>query len=252
MPTKTSNFAAVLINWPDHKALLRLVINMRFSRKALLVASLISAHSPEVLAEIEPYSCRNGAFPSYQDMKLGFVREGSSARSYFYDDDASCPHQDTCKTSAYIVPGDEVLVAKTQDGWSCVWYQGVDREFVGWMRSENLGLKLYEESYRLSDWVGEWRFTGTDTFLKITQVQKDGLKVGGEASWSNGRGLINFGSFDEIGTPSGMNLEVKSGDETYDCKVHLRLVREYLVVYDNKMCGGMNVNFDGVYLKKAS
>ena len=49
-----------------------------------------------------------------------------------------------------------------------------------------------------------------------------------------------------------MNLEVKSGDETYDCKVHLRLVREYLVVYDNKMCGGMNVNFDGVYLKKAS
>jgi len=223
---------------------------MKFSKKALLLVLLISAHSHEVFADVEPYSCRNGAFPSYQDMKLGFVREGASDRSYFYDDDAGCPSKDTCKQSAYIVPGDEVLVAKTQDGWSCVWYQGEEREFVGWMRSENLGLNLYDDNYRLSDWVGEWRLLGTDTYLKITQAQQAELKVSGEAYWSNGRGLINFGSVDETGIPDGMKLEVKSGNETYDCKVNLRLVQEYLVVYDNKTCGGMNVNFDGVYLKK--
>jgi len=118
------------------------------------------------------------------------------------------------------------------------------------MRSENLGLNLYDDNYRLSDWVGEWRLLGTDTYLKITQAQQAELKVSGEAYWSNGRGLINFGSVDETGIPDGMKLEVKSGNETYDCKVNLRLVQEYLVVYDNKTCGGMNVNFDGVYLKK--
>lgn len=231
---------------------LELTINMRFSKKALLLASLISAHSHYVLAEIEPYSCRNGHFPSYQDMKLGFVRESISDRSYFYDDGTGCPYKDTCKENAYIVPSDEILVSKTQDGWSCVWYQGTNREFVGWMRSENLGLKLYEDNYSLSDWVGDWRFIGTDTYLKITQAQQAKLNVSGKAYWSNGRGLTNYGSVDETGFPNGMNLEVKSGDEIYDCKVHLRLLQEYLVVYDNKTCGGMNVNFDGVYLKKTN
>lgn len=221
---------------------------MKLSKKALLLVSLISAHSHDVLAEIEPYSCRNGAFPSYKDMKLGFVREGVSDRSYFYDDDASCPYRHTCKNDAYIVPGDEVLVAQTQDGWSCVWYQGVKREFVGWMRSENLGLTLYEENFGLSDWIGDWRFTGTSTFLEITQARQAELKVRGKASWAN----RNTGSVDETGSPLGMHLEVKSGEETYDCKVHLRLLREYLVVYDNKKCGGMNVSFDGVYLKQTN
>lgn len=225
---------------------------MKSSSKVLLLVPLISAYSHDLYAEIEPYSCRNGHFPSYQDMKLGFVREGASNRSYFYDDDKGCPYRDDCKEKAYIVPGDEVLVAKTQDGWSCVWYQGASGSFVGWMRAENLGLALYDSNYSLSDWVGNWRFIGTDTYLKITETRQAELNVSGKAYWSNGRGLINFGSVDETGIPNEMNLEVKSGDEIYDCKVHLRLVQEYLVVYDNKKCGGMNVNFDGVYLKKAS
>lgn len=225
---------------------------MKLSKKALLLVSLISAHSHAVVAEIEPYSCRNGAFPSYKDMKLGFVREGASDRSYFYGDYKGCPYKDDCRENAYIVPGDEVLVAKTQDGWSCVWYQGPSRSFVGWMRSENLGLALYDSNYSLSDWVGTWRFIGTDTYLKITETQQAVLNVSGESYWSNGRGLTNFGSVDETGAPKGRKLELKSGDETYDCKVHLTLVQEYLVVYDNKRCGGMNVTFDGVYLKKTN
>jgi len=39
------------------------------------------------------------------------------------------------------------------------------------------------------------------------------------------------------------------GDE-YDCKVKMRRFADYLLVEDNRMCGGANVRFTGAYRRK--
>lgn len=218
-----------------------------FNNIVFAVLSVIPL-AQSVLAEIEPYACRSGAFSSYEGIQLGFVRSGVSGRSYFYDDGKNCPYNESCKKKSYLVPGNELLIAHSEDGWSCVWYQGTKREFGGWMKSDNLGLSILNKKYSNIDWIGMWEYIDSESSIVITQGSNMELDVVGDASYSGGySGVTKTGSFIEKGVPDGEYLSLKSAG--YDCEVSLQLIRDYMVVEESR-CGGLNISFDGIYHRK--
>ncbi len=91
--------------------------------------------------------------------------------------------------------------------------------------------------------------------------------VTGEATWSSGPDAVpHLGNLGASARPSGVELVV--GDPRcvapdradkadkiracHDCNARLLLVGTTLIVADNRNCGGMNVNFDGLYHRRAT
>src|SRR5687767_10564657 len=65
------------------------------------------------------------------------VRKDAGRRVFFFSDDGSCPEGPAakCRTKSYLVPDDDVVVAKRRGGFACVWYQRSAEEeyFIGWL-----------------------------------------------------------------------------------------------------------------------
>ena len=234
----------------------------KFQILLLIISTLLTACNAETSSKnhnqtiskeskkIEPYSCRNGFFPASEEIHLAHIKIAPNARSYFYDDGEKCPYQSSCKQKAYIINGDELLVAQQQDGWSCVWYQGKRHEFVGWMKSKNIVLDSTPPA-TLQSWIGEWRYYNSDSFIEISKFKNQQLKISGEAIWHGAYNNTHSGYIDGIAKPSGNQLTLIDNKEDFSCRATMRLIGKYLAVYDNHECGGMNVNFDNIYLKKS-
>ena len=72
----------------------------------------------------------------------------------------------------------------------------------------------------------------------------------GAATWVGvNPGNVHVGELSGEAAPVA-NLLKLGGEDEYDCRATLRLVGTYLLVTDNKQCGGVNVTFDGVYRRK--
>lgn len=201
---------------------------------------------------IQPYECRNGAFPSYPGpFRNAEVEATTTPQVHFRDDDQGCPENQKCIQKAFVVTGDKVLVGKEAEGWSCVWYFGKKHEFVGYVPSNNLR-SIVTQPPSTHDWEGVWKPIG-DGEIAIHPA-KQGLSVQGKAMWhggldSEGNQIVNLGDFDGEGEPDGTRLSITDGDGDTACVVQMRLVGENLIATDNHNCGGMNVTFDGVYRK---
>lgn len=76
--------------------------------------------------EIEPFSCRNGLFPSEnKNLELFMYNGKKGEKLYFYDDVEGCPNnEELCKSKSFIIPSNEIIISKKQNGWACAWYQG--------------------------------------------------------------------------------------------------------------------------------
>jgi len=197
---------------------------------------------------VEAYGCRGGFFPSFQDeTKAGVITLAEKAKSYFYDDAKGCPYQKSCKQRAYLINGNQVLVGKRQDGWSCVWYNGKRHDFIGWMPSANIKERDDNQTPDISAWLGTWRYYKTDGEISISQINGSRLKVEGTAFWYGANDNVHDGGVEAEGTVKGDRLEISEGDDQYACKVSMKLVGNQLMVTDNSACGGMNVRFNNVY-----
>lgn len=219
----------------------------------LLIGALLALAGGTALAD--PATCRNGHFPASAS---GFsMAEVAAERSHFFDDAAGCPQAADCQRKSYLVEGDQLLVAQQNEGWSCVWYEGARRngarrEFVGWMASADLR-PLPPQHPQPEQWLGHWHFY--DNRLQISEGSDGALEVSGEAVWygginSFGDRVVHVGSLGGAGiVEDGNLLHIREGEEDYSCHVRLRLVGKSLIVDDNGNCGGLNVRFDGVYLR---
>lgn len=105
------------------------------------------------------------------------------------------------------------------------------------------------------EWVGSWR-KGKDGSIDIT-ARGDGLAVEGQATWT-GDATTNTGEISGEARPRDGVLAVgydpqKSTSppksDNAECAARLRLISGYLVVDDNGNCGGLNVSFDGIYVR---
>ncbi|HJQ34279.1 MAG TPA: hypothetical protein VJ866_19020 [Pyrinomonadaceae bacterium] len=195
--------------------------------------------------------CRNGLFAADAgEFGLARVVGGRGERAYFYGDEEGCPGPAAkCRQKAYVLTGDELIVSRRFGDWVCAWYQPArGSETVGWLPASRLELTTADANPPLASWLGTWEFY--DDSLRITRGRKAGtLGVGGDATWVGvNPGNVHVGEVSGEAAPSGNLLSL--GEDPDDCRVKLRLVGPFLIVNDNKQCGGANVTFDGVYRRK--
>jgi hypothetical protein len=103
----------------------------------------------------------------------------------------------------------------------------------------------------------------TEALIRIKPSGAQAVSVEGEATWGAGdkgrvsRGAVNMGQFDGRAEPrDGIVLIAEKGVASFEaagdteCAVRMRRLGPYLLVEDNRMCGGLNVTFRGLYVRK--
>ena len=128
--------------------------------------------------------CREGFFTrDTGEFSIGTVRGGRTSKAYFYGDEKEeCPGSPACRKRAFVVGGDEVLINRIYEGYSCVWYTPRSgRPTIGWMKSADLAVMPTLSDVTHKAWLGEWRFD--DNSIEFTENKLPGyLNVTGNAS----------------------------------------------------------------------
>lgn len=194
--------------------------------------------------------CRNGLFPNQDvEFRVARVKGVKNEKTYFYSDDEDCPNGENCRQKTYIIAGDEVIVSRTYGDYSCVWYQPTKgSETVGWILTDKITEKAPLKPGNIS-WIGEWRFYDNSINF-VSSKTKGKYMVSGSAFWKGVGDNIHIGELGFDAIPEKNKIKGGDGENQYDCQVKMQRVGRFLIVSDNKQCGGMNVTFDGVYTQK--
>lgn len=159
------------------------------------------------------------------------------------------------------MPGDVVLTLPGQHrGHVCASFANRSgRETHGWLPSDAL-VALPTPKIEDKDWLGAWVRTEARITIKRGKVGK--LAIEGEATYGAGdprrvaSGAVNMGEFSGTARRSGdvvlvADSDVASFEAAKDgCAVRMRRIGPYLLVEDNNICGGMNVTFSGLYVRR--
>jgi hypothetical protein len=201
--------------------------------------------------------CRNGLFPREQkSLLIGKFAGAPQERLYFYGDTGGCPGKGAdCRTKAYVLPGDELLLGKVHGDWTCAWYEGKAHETVGWVPNRNLVISQPQPDVSAPDWLGTWKVYNYPGYINIAR-KGNAYYVRGNTRWI-GAELPNGSRVEHLGDLAGelkidrnrarLGGQLESADG--DCAAEFTRVGRFLVVHDNAQCGGANVRFDGVYTK---
>jgi hypothetical protein len=169
-------------------------------------------------------------------------------RLYFSGDMDGCPQKgESCQTKAYVVPGDHLLLGKTHGDWSCAWYQGKTHETVGWVRNRGLVVQPGAAS-EPADFSGKWKQYDYPGYVSVSR-KGAAWYVLGEAYWSSDV-ATHFGELEGELKTRGSHAHVGAAmDDADNCGADLTRIGDFLIVYDNARCGGVNVRFNGVYTR---
>jgi hypothetical protein len=199
-------------------------------------------------------------------MESGRVTPGV-ARVHFIKDaavQAGCPNgTPICAERAYLIPGDRVILTMKRDAFVCATYvnaKGIDRS--GWLPADAVAYDRPEPA-ALAGWLGKW--SRTEAEIRVKPGKAGAIAIEGEATFGAldagrvQRGAVNSGEIAGDVTPAGDQLSfamgagdtlpVDKGSE-FDCKVWMQRVGPWLIVDDNRNCGGFNVSFRGFYTRK--
>ena len=205
---------------------------------------------------IKPYACRGyPGFDSQRELVVAAVKALPAGRTYFFDDAESCPYDaGKCRRKAYLVSGDRVIVDNVADQWACATFVGAKDETTGYIATKDLEFLPKDKEPELGDWVGTWE---SDPDSLEFSIKGGKLQVSGNALWDGGRNdagdeIVHTGDIEgELEVQSGGKASLPASGE-YECAADFQLLAGVLLVKDNGNCGGMNVNFNGVYRKKVS
>jgi hypothetical protein len=215
-------------------------------------------------AHADPVGCEqnNVALASIvaSEARVNFIA-GRSERT------PACPSAESgCRLKAYLVPGDEVLVDTADGPYVCTFFKSQGgTETRGWLPRAAVQIAPSEPA-PLRQWEGKWQ-RDRDAQIVIKSSQ-DELEVSGNAIWGSRdpqrvkRGAVHIGELSGKGKPRGQTLALgwdpdrstflRLKDEPPDdCAAKLDLYGRYLVVEDNRGCGGINVSFTGIYVRVA-
>lgn len=208
-------------------------------------------------------------------LTTALVRQGV-AKTHFYkgsptDKASACPgFSDKCREKAFVVAGDRVIVSGAVGDFVCAHFvapRNRDKETFqeivrsGWLTSADLAP---EPPARPPVWIGEWRRVEASIAIKAAATPGM-LAIRGEATFGSmdpdrvKRGAVNVGEISGDVTPVDGGLSFAMGDKgavpvtkaaETDCKVWMRRVGPWLLVDDNRQCGGVNVSFSGLYARQ--
>jgi hypothetical protein len=175
----------------------------------------------------------------------------------FIDADDACLNLDVdkCTKRTPMDPDEPWLAGAHAGAWVCV----TDGTHFGWTRAADIALGPAPATPP-RDWLGSWAIANSESKFEIAFL-KDGktLHVTGTAQWQAGPDAPpHTGDLDADGVLVANELrlgEVRCLDSEYqesheacaECVARLMFVSGRILVRDNHFCGGMNVNFNGVY-----
>ena len=151
--------------------------------------------------------------------------------------------------TAAIAPGQALLLGPSRPGYVCALYANSVEVRAGWVPLGRVATatQSVDPAPPLAAWVGTWR--QFDNKIVLTR-NGDRLSANGEAYWP-AKSIMpaNEGGFSGTAAPSGRRLHF-AGDGPDPCLVDLTLAGEFLFVEDNRMCGGHNAVFSGVFIRR--
>src|SRR5215831_5332813 len=151
--------------------------------------------------------------------------------------------------TALIVPGQALLLGASRPGYVCTLYASGLEARAGWIPQRRIApaALLVDPAPPLAAWVGTWQ--QYDNKIVLTRVG-DRLSASGEAYWPSKSIMpANEGEFSGTAAPSGRRLHFAT-DAPDPCLVDLTLAGEFLFADDNRMCGGHNVAFTGIFIHR--
>ena len=149
--------------------------------------------------------------------------------------------------TALIVPGQALLLGASRPGYVCALFASGLEARAGWVPQPRIAPAALsvDPAPPLAAWVGTWR--QYDNKIVLTRVG-DRLSANGEAYWPSKSIMpANEGEFSGTAAPSGRRLHFAT-DAPDPCLVDLTLAGEFLFADDNRMCGGHNVAFAGIFI----
>jgi hypothetical protein len=182
---------------------------------------------------------------AYEKAPLMRVRGAPDARVNFFDRAEACPASGACgwRSQRHVVGGEIVFVSAPVNGFHCAYAGATSREIVaGFVPADRLEPVVEGDPLTAEFLVGAWRFDGENSIA----FREKGGRIIAEGSASYGQGeAANLGAFEGPVTLAGATLNYSAEG----CEVTALRRGPYLVVDDNGACGGLNVAFDGIYVR---
>lgn len=213
---------------------------------ALLFSAMAAAALPVLAADAaDPELPCNQLLPDDADLRLGQMI--GPGRVAFLIDGPSCPGPAAaCRSSVAARPGQKLLLGRSRPGYVCAFDGRAD--MTGWLPQQRVMAQPVDPTPPLAAWIGTWRLSDNSIVLK--QVAES-VEADGEAYWP-GKNVMpaNEGAFAGTAKPSGNRLHF--GDDQQGCQVDMTLAGLFLIVADNRGCGGHNVSFTGIFTRRAA
>jgi hypothetical protein len=190
--------------------------------------------------------CRSGGFPSQTEFRIAIVGKGIQPKLYFLKDDDGCPQKggEQCLAGPYVVPGDELLLGKTNGQWTCAWFNGKKHETVGWVDN---GALAEQPQPKEVDWVGKWTRYNDPGYIGI--AGKGGAYTVRAKMIHPTPNSENLGSMKGKLDVQGNRARYVEGSHEWDCVADMVRAGRFLIVRDNEACGGVGVRFNGIYTR---
>ncbi len=186
--------------------------------------------------------------------KVNFVRGAHAS--------PACPaSSEACRDRPFLVAGDTVLTSDKHGDFVCATFVNSRAiETIGWLPAAALET-VPITPLPLAQWQGTWR--RIEAQIRIKPAAGGALTIDGTAAWGShdpdrvARGSVRIGEISATARPAGDTVffsdEPAPAFEKVPegvCAVRMRRIANYLVVEDNKSCGGMNVSFSGIYVRR--
>ncbi len=211
-----------------------------------LVAAALAA-GIQATAFAQDTTCRNGLFADGEGFRQAQV---TAKRAFFHEDSDGCPTAGACRTRSYVIRGDALVIDGRKLGdFVCAFYPNDVGGTAGWIKASLLRIELADTTPAASRWEGAW----TDGASADVSIVREGARtfISGNAFWP-ARPEENDWVSIHIGEVDGA-LDITGHRATYAddmlCELKLTLLRDFLLISDNRRCGGANVTFSGVYTR---
>jgi hypothetical protein len=234
---------------------------MLAGRRAAAAVLLTLAALGSATADEAPVDCFGVDFDRQHPVAIGKIT-AAKPRDYFVknaSDNAACPADtDACQDNAYLIPGNLVMLGKTNAAYACVSYESAQAKRPlwtnGWLPAASLSPVAAAPAPARADWTGDWRHASGA--ITIANGANGTLTIHGEAFYQAAQD-VHTGVIDAKAKPAqGLLAFADDGSVAFDkasadpCLVRMQRVEALLVVEDNGGCGGALVTFTGFYRRK--
>lgn len=225
-------------------------------------------------ADAASRDCTSNALFDTEDFPVFRVKQDVKRLHFIVSPNAAAPEcparADKCRSSAFLVPGDEVLVTwPAENGLVCAHYISPEGKLTsGWLDKEAMAIQSHGPlGFESTDAHGTWVNGLANATISISPGGPGYILVDGDAT--RGPPSYNTGSFagpayvgeGAHGPVAGYEAEHYRGETPAgtppegahsSCRIRFRFAGHYLLVDDNQACGGMGVTFSGIYAKQTN